>query len=741
MSTASLKGASDFFSSTWKHRFELGGDINKGNAANALSKILGESKAQRRADTEKTVRKELLSSMAQLSTRKIEARDKTFDKEVAPILRSMGKLIAQKDQAKFFKGLEDFKKQMTALDRNGQAAAAVKDVKASLDFERAEDALEDIAKEEKESFFRDTALGKDLKKSLFNMLGPAGILLNTVDDLRESYGKNASSMLDKVRMYAAKKNDVAEGYADKSRKRWLRFETYSNMLKKGLDKTAVSAFMSKLKSKGFDLAKAAGKFLFSRKGVVLGAAVTGIGRSLWHATGHGSSGRGDDVQAAPVPADTTPEPTGGNAQGLPQEVIDSAQKAEAKKAADEGAEKIADAGGGLAEFFEDKWNSLTKWISGTPIGEQFNKEVTGIEESKGSVLDLMGKLFMAPMRMLGSAFRTIYNILPKPVQKGIDYALKIGGAPVKFFVKLLTGDSSGGADEATQKAGGAQAQSVPQVDGASQSAPGAAAPSGEPPKQGQYPGLKLQQKANVEGLNPESKSKLLAMAAEYFGMTGKTLQINTAKRDYAEQVALYTDGKHNAAKPGTSMHEYGYAIDMNSADANALASMGLLQKYGFCRPVKGEPWHLEPDSIQSRKSEIRKQPPPGAPGSAASATPGAPLSPTGGAGKDIKQATANAAPLTEGGFGPGPTGKGKPKGGGGEGGEGGIMPPMGTGSATPQESTYDRVPSKGRRLNQTISEDEIRGGPAETTMATKESLGSMSFYIGDFDFLSLNFGM
>jgi len=47
------------------------------------------------------------------------------------------------------------------------------------------------------------------------------------------------------------------------------------------------------------------------------------------------------------------------------------------------------------------------------------------------------------------------------------------------------------------------------------------------------------------------------------------------------------------------IHDYGWAVDINSSDANKLEQMGLMQTYGFHRPLlnwstKNEPWHVEP---------------------------------------------------------------------------------------------------------------------------------------------------
>jgi len=101
-----------------------------------------------------------------------------------------------------------------------------------------------------------------------------------------------------------------------------------------------------------------------------------------------------------------------------------------------------------------------------------------------------------------------------------------------------------------------------------------------------YPGLYLHQNSNIDGLQPNMKKSLLAMAREYYNITGDTIQINSAKRN----------------KGGKSIHDYGWAIDMQSVDADALEKLGLMKKYGFHRPLinfrnpqgKKETWHVEP---------------------------------------------------------------------------------------------------------------------------------------------------
>lgn len=104
---------------------------------------------------------------------------------------------------------------------------------------------------------------------------------------------------------------------------------------------------------------------------------------------------------------------------------------------------------------------------------------------------------------------------------------------------------------------------------------------------------------NVDGLNDQVKSNFAKMAHEYFMATGKRIQVNSAFRSMAEQEELYkTKPPGIAAKPGSSMHNYGFAIDISSGDANALVQMGLMQKWGFERPIMPkETWHIAPKGL------------------------------------------------------------------------------------------------------------------------------------------------
>lgn len=109
----------------------------------------------------------------------------------------------------------------------------------------------------------------------------------------------------------------------------------------------------------------------------------------------------------------------------------------------------------------------------------------------------------------------------------------------------------------------------------------------------------------LKGLYPSVKSLFLGMVEEYGKKTGKKVQINEGFRSYKKQVAMKKKYGKNAATPGHSLHTTS-AIDIQSADANALEKLGLMTKYGFTRPVSREPWHIEPAGIQQEFRRANK---------------------------------------------------------------------------------------------------------------------------------------
>lgn len=107
-------------------------------------------------------------------------------------------------------------------------------------------------------------------------------------------------------------------------------------------------------------------------------------------------------------------------------------------------------------------------------------------------------------------------------------------------------------------------------------------------------------------VNPALLKQFYGMAEEYGKLTGKKVGVNDGFRSYEDQVALKKKYGPRAAEPGNSLHEFGLALDVNSETLNEMDKMGLMRKYGFTRPVGGEPWHTEPAGIQSNISGFKQ---------------------------------------------------------------------------------------------------------------------------------------
>ena len=85
------------------------------------------------------------------------------------------------------------------------------------------------------------------------------------------------------------------------------------------------------------------------------------------------------------------------------------------------------------------------------------------------------------------------------------------------------------------------------------------------------------------------KSMIDAAAAE-----GVTILVTSGFRTYAEQERLKAEDPYNAARPGTSPHQRGYAVDMDSRGPGRYAWLVKnAYRYGFVRTVVRERWHWE----------------------------------------------------------------------------------------------------------------------------------------------------
>lgn len=124
---------------------------------------------------------------------------------------------------------------------------------------------------------------------------------------------------------------------------------------------------------------------------------------------------------------------------------------------------------------------------------------------------------------------------------------------------------------------------------------------------GQY--MRVGSNVDMSRLNPAVLKNFKAMVQEYGELTGKSVTVTSAYRSAEQQAALHAKDPKMTAPPGRSLHQFGLALDVDHKEGTGLNEMdklGLMRKYGFTRPVGGEPWHIEPAGIQNRLDEARR---------------------------------------------------------------------------------------------------------------------------------------
>lgn len=102
---------------------------------------------------------------------------------------------------------------------------------------------------------------------------------------------------------------------------------------------------------------------------------------------------------------------------------------------------------------------------------------------------------------------------------------------------------------------------------------------------------------NMSGLNAKFKKAWYTMVGDWVQNNGGgVVSVASAFRTRMEQEQLWVKYGRNTkrvARPGTSRHESGFAIDIDRRSAQSLESSGMFKKYGFHRPLSNEPWHIE----------------------------------------------------------------------------------------------------------------------------------------------------
>jgi hypothetical protein len=105
--------------------------------------------------------------------------------------------------------------------------------------------------------------------------------------------------------------------------------------------------------------------------------------------------------------------------------------------------------------------------------------------------------------------------------------------------------------------------------------------------------------SKVKQLHPVLLERLVNYAKMVKGrIPGGKVHVTSSFRSNAEQARLFAEkGPGWAARPGTSKHNFGLAVDMNrtSVLSNELAQAGL------ARPMAREPWHVEASEWSSKR--------------------------------------------------------------------------------------------------------------------------------------------
>ena len=110
-----------------------------------------------------------------------------------------------------------------------------------------------------------------------------------------------------------------------------------------------------------------------------------------------------------------------------------------------------------------------------------------------------------------------------------------------------------------------------------------------------------------EGLDPIFAGRLAALA----NSVGKRFLITSGYRNIQEQARLYEmylyykrTGKGTiklAAKPGGSSHNYRIAADTSTYPIRTMTNEQL-RRWGLCKPISSEGWHIQPIETRYKKN-------------------------------------------------------------------------------------------------------------------------------------------
>jgi hypothetical protein len=225
------------------------------------------------------------------------------------------------------------------------------------------------------------------------------------------------------------------------------------------------------------------------------------------------------------------------------------------------------------------------------LSDLYSEEVKRLEELKKQIAKKDGTIDAEKSQQIQKdKLLVIENKILEDKKKLVEAEKKLQTAP-----STSTGSASG----TSPPAAGGESSSK----GAPAAAGGAGGASTSPEKVLEF-GTASGSKSNFEAVDPVLKDKVLAAATEFNEASGgkDKLKINSAKRATEDQQRLWDESVANGregktasgmpiAKPGTSKHERGLAVDIqNYNDPKAVAAMN---KQGLFQTVPKDPVHFE----------------------------------------------------------------------------------------------------------------------------------------------------
>jgi hypothetical protein len=241
------------------------------------------------------------------------------------------------------------------------------------------------------------------------------------------------------------------------------------------------------------------------------------------------------------------------------------------------------------------------WVLGRTIYEKFGPQIVDVMETVVGVYDkTVGKLTNTIESVVGFfKGKSVGDVASSAYEYGKS-ALSSGVSKAKSVLGGVGAAATGAADKVVSVSSNVAQSVATATEPARNTVSGAASAAITKGSEMLDRLVSKRGNADVDNLNPTFKSRFAAMAGEYKDRTGSTIPVNSGYRSVEEQRALYdaemkkpASARKLVAKPGGSMHNYGFALDTDSNVGNKLESMGLLSKYGFERPIPNEKWHLQ----------------------------------------------------------------------------------------------------------------------------------------------------